>query len=100
MIEAKKRLVSNVVSSALAVIVNSVVAIWQTPYLIRHLGVEVYGMIPLVTSFIAYMNLFTTALSSAVSRYVAIYAGRGETETGNRYLSSAATVLLIICACC
>lgn len=55
-------------------------------------------MIPLVTSFIAYMNLFTTALSSAVSRYVAIYAGRGETETGNRYLSSAATVLLIICA--
>jgi len=98
MIEAKKRFVFNIGSSALAVIVNSAVAIWQTPYLIKHLGVEVYGMIPLVVSFVAYMNLFTTALSSSVSRYVAIYEGRGETETGNRYLSSAAAVLMIFCA--
>jgi len=97
MIEAKRRLVSNVGSSALLVIVNSAVVIWQTPYLIKHLGLEVYGLIPLVISFIAYINLFTTSLSSSVSRYVAICEGRGQTEIGNRYLSTAATALLIFC---
>jgi membrane protein EpsK len=95
--QAKRYLVSNVFTNILAVFVGAAVNIWLTPYLIRKLGLEVYGMIPLVISFIAYLNLFTMSISSSVSRYVAICTGRGETEKGNRYLSSAMVALLVLC---
>ena len=95
--EAKRYLASNVLTNFLAVFVGAAINIWLTPYLIRKLGLEVYGMIPLVISFVAYLNLFTMSISSSVSRYVAICAGRGESEMGSRYLSSAVIALLVFC---
>lgn len=95
--EAKRRLMVNIASNVMFVAVNTGVGIWQTPYLIKHFGVAVYGMIPLVVSFIAYFNLFTSAIANATSRYVAICLDRGEKKLGNIYFNSALTSLVILC---
>ena len=70
--EAKKRLLVNISTNFLAVFASALIGIWQTPYLIRHLGLEVFGMIPLVISFVVYFRLFTISIADAVSRFVAI----------------------------
>lgn len=95
--EAKKRLIANIGTNMLAVFVGAAIGIWQTPYLIRHFGIEVYGMIPLVISFIAYFNLLTASITNAVTRFVAIHLGKGEEEQGNTYFNSALFALIILC---
>ncbi len=95
--EAKKRLIANIGTNMLAVFVGAAIGIWQTPYLIRHFGIEVYGMIPLVISFIAYFNLLTASITNAVTRFVAIHLGKGEEEQGNTYFNSALFALTILC---
>jgi len=95
--EAKKRLLVNVGTNNLVVFVGAVIGIWQTPYLIRHLGENVYGMIPFVTSFIAYLNLVTMSIVNTVSRYVSIHLDRDEIEESNVYFNSALGGLLLLC---
>jgi membrane protein EpsK len=95
--EAKKRLIANIGTNILAVIVGVAIGIWQTPYLIRHFGIEVYGMIPLVISFIAYFNLLTTSITNAVTRFVAVHLSKDEEEQGNIYFNSALFALAILC---
>lgn len=95
--EAKKRLMVNIGTNMLAVLANTGIHIWLTPYLMQHLGLKVYGMIPLVVSFIAYFNLFTMSISNAVSRFVAIHLGKGELEQSNVYFNSALSALVMVC---
>lgn len=94
--EAKKRLLANVGTNVILLIVNVAIGVGLTPYFIKHLGIEVYGMIPLVISFIAYFNLFTMSISSTVSRFVAICIGKGEAEKSNVYFNSALVALLAL----
>ena len=95
--EAKRRIVRNVSTNMLAVFISGIVGIWLIPYLIRHLGVEVYGMIPLVVSFTTYFNLFTMSISNTLRRFIAIHLGRDELEQSNLYFSSALYALVIVC---
>jgi membrane protein EpsK len=77
--------------------VNALVHIWLTPYLIRNLGLKVYGIIPLVVSFIAYFNLFTMSISNAVTRFVSIHLSKEEIEQSNVYFNSALSALFVLC---
>lgn len=95
--EAKRRLLVNIGTNILAVFVNAVIHIWLTPYLIRNFGLKIFGMIPLVVSFVAYFNLFTMSIVNAVTRFVAIHFGRDEFERSNVYFNSALSALLILC---
>lgn len=95
--EAKRRIIRNVSTNMLTVFISSLVAIWLIPYLIRHLGVEVYGMISLVVSFVTYFNLFTMSISNTLRRFIAIHLGRDELEQSNLYFNSALYALVVIC---
>lgn len=95
--EAKKRLISNVGTNLLLVFVNSVIAIWLTPYLIRNLGVEVYGLIPLALSFTTFFAVFSNSIANAVSRFVMIHLGKGEIEQGQTYFNSSLKMLIVLC---
>ncbi|MHB9070735.1 MAG: oligosaccharide flippase family protein [Sedimentisphaerales bacterium] len=95
--EARKRLGLNVATNFILIFVNFAVGVWMTPYLIKHLGVAVYGIVPLTMSFIAYVQIFTGSISSAVSRYVAIFYNKKEFAESNIFFSSAVLALLILC---
>jgi O-antigen/teichoic acid export membrane protein len=95
--EAKRRLLVNVVSNFGVVFANAVITIALTPFMIRHLGLDAYGMVPLVVSFTTYLQVVTGALADAVARYVAIPFGRGDIAESNVYFSSALYALLGLC---
>ena len=64
------------------------VGIWLTPYLIRHLGVSAYGLIPLVTTMTSYLALFTLALTSVSGRFMTIALERKDYDEANRVFNT------------
>ena len=81
----------------MVVVVGAAISVWLTPYFIKTLGIAGYGMIPLVVSFIAYFNLFTSAISNAVSRFVAICLNKEEGKISNIYFNSALIAIFVLC---
>jgi O-antigen/teichoic acid export membrane protein len=96
--EAKKRLLVNIGTNILAIVVSSLVGIWLTPYLIRNLGVELYGMVPLVLSISHYFELSTVSITGTVSRFVALYVDQKDIEKANSYFSTAFFSLILLCS--
>jgi len=76
------------------------VGLWLTPYLIRHLGVGAYGLIPLATTVISYLALFTIALTSVSGRFMTIALERKDYDEANRVFNTSfwgtAGVLLVL----
>jgi membrane protein EpsK len=74
----------NVVASFGTFLLSLVVGIWFTPYVIRHLGVAVYGLIPLANSVTGYLSVIGVAVSGSVGRFVTLDLARGDTDSANR----------------
>lgn len=92
--EAKKRLLVNIGTNILVVAVTALVGLWLTPYLIRNLGLELYGIIPLFLMISHYSELFTLTIRGTVSRFVALSIGRNDFEKASLYFSTAFFSLL------
>src|SRR5947208_2426286 len=91
-------LVANVGNLGLSMVVGIV----YVPFLIRHLGPAVYGLIPLISMVTSYMALITFGLDSAVARSLTIALERKDDENANRIFNVslwgnlALSVLLLI----
>ncbi|MCE5199736.1 MAG: oligosaccharide flippase family protein [Armatimonadota bacterium] len=79
----KGRFSTNLLANILNFGCNIGIGLWFTPYMISHLGVAGYGLIPLATTITSYMGLFTIALNGAVGRYLTIAIERKDTEYAN-----------------
>lgn len=82
--EGKKRLRTNVVATLAYYVFSTLVGVWYTPYLISHLGVEVYGLVPLALQMVSYFQSLANALTQASSRFVTLHLERGELTEANR----------------
>ena len=100
--EKKGRVLSNVLWSGLGVAVNLFAGFILSPYIIRKLGMEGYGLWALAFSITGYFNLLDMGFRSAVVRYTAYYRARGEDERLNVLLNttlayfSSISILLIL----
>jgi O-antigen/teichoic acid export membrane protein len=74
---------TNLVASTAAFFFGALLNLWLTRYLIAHLGVEAYGLVPLITSIVAYIGIVTLALNTAVGRFLTISLERGELAEAN-----------------
>ena len=92
----KQRLIINLFSNFSYVALNSLVIVLITPYLVNKLGVGVYGLIPLVVSFVAYFNIFTMSIASSLNRYVTLHYHKHEYLKCNKYINSALWPLIYI----
>jgi membrane protein EpsK len=95
------RLVGNLATNIASFMVSTLLAMFLTPYLLRHLGVAAYGLIPLATTAVTYLQVLTTATTGAVGRYLTIAVERNDVEEANRVFTSAlyssvATMLLLL----
>jgi O-antigen/teichoic acid export membrane protein len=86
---ARKGFLVNVSSNIAFMVVRTVASLWFTPYLIGHLGIAVYGMVPLVNSVTAYMQILTSSLNSAVTRFLTIDLEQGDKLTANKTFNTA-----------
>ena len=65
------------------------VGVFFTPYLIHHLGVAGYGLVPLATSFMSYLGLLTTAINAPLGRYMTMALTKKEILVANRFFNTA-----------
>jgi len=93
---ARRRFVINVASNLAYTLANVVAYMWFTPFLIAHLGIAVYGLVPLVNSVTSYMMLFTGGLDTAISRFLTIDLNRGDEAAANRTFNTALCGLITI----
>jgi membrane protein EpsK len=85
----KKQFPLNITANIFYFVLNLGIGIWLVPYLIHHLGVASYGLVPLATSITAYMSLLTISLNGAVSRYLTIDLQKKDNKSANQFFNTA-----------
>lgn len=68
--------------------INILVGLWLTPYLIGHLGVAAYGLVPLAITVTSYLALFTTAMNTAVGRFITMALDRQDYAEAQRFFNT------------
>jgi membrane protein EpsK len=74
----------NVLSNVVLLVFGMLVNVWLVRYLIAHLGVAAYGVVPLAASITAYLGLLTLSFNSAAGRYLTIDLEQGRFASANR----------------
>lgn len=93
---ASNRLFINLASNVLNFGLSVLVGIWLTPYLIRHLGVGAYGLIPLAITMSSYLSLFTVALNSTTGRFMTIALERNDHDEANRIFNTSLWSCIVV----
>ena len=89
-IEIKRpSLLVNAFSNYAALGVNIIIGLLLTPFIIKHLGKTGYGIWTLILSFVGYYGLLSFGVNSAITRYIARYAGQSDKEALNKTASTA-----------
>ena len=87
---------SNISSNLAVYVVNLLLAMWMTPYLIGKLGVALFGLIPLANSVTSYLSLLTLSLNGAVGRFLSIDLQKGDLHSANRTFNTSLLGVLAI----
>ena len=85
----KPSLLVNSFSNCGTLITSVSVGLFLTPYIISHVGKSGYGIWILIGSLIGYYGILDLGIKSAVSRYVAKYAGQKNDEALNEMINTA-----------
>ena len=84
----------NAISNWTSLIVQVAVGFFLTPFIIRHLGREGYGVWVLVGSFIGYYGLLNLGVGSAITRYISRYSAQNDSKSLNEIAN---TALVMFC---
>lgn len=85
----KGRTLFNLVCSLAEHGISALLALAVTPLLISSLGIERYGLYPIVLESAAFFGIAFGVVNSTSGRYIAIEEERGNTDLASKYLSSA-----------
>ena len=87
--QARTRFVINVSSNIAYMGATMLVMFWYVPFLIGHLGVAAYGIVPLANSLIMYISIVTEGLDTAVNRFLTIDLNRADADAANATFNTA-----------
>ena len=60
------------------IILNTLVSLFYTPYMLRQMGQSEYGLYSLVSSLIAYLTILDVGMGNAIVRYTAKFRAQGK----------------------
>lgn len=92
MISKTKRLVSTAALGGCGFIINALIALFMTPFMISKFGPEIYGLWMLVASFSGFYGILDLGLSTAVQRYMSRAVGQEDNEEVNNVFSTSLIV--------
>lgn len=72
--------------SYLAIIVNMIISLLYTPWIIDVLGNSDYGLYTLATSVLSFF-IYDFGISSAISRFISLYRAKDDQEAINNFIS-------------
>lgn len=80
---------ANLISNVGFFVLNILVNLWLTSFLIRQIGVAMYGMVPLAVTVTSYLNVITVGLNVAVGRHMTLALENGDDARVSRIFNSA-----------
>lgn len=89
----KNQIIRNIIFNILNFLSNIIITITITPFLIKYLGLDVYGIIPLAIFFTFYISVITQALTSAINRYFTIATQKGNLEESNEIFNTSLCII-------
>jgi len=84
-----RQVVINTLSNYGGKIVTLGVWFFLTPFILSHIGQDLYGMWILVGSLVAYGSLLDFGIANAITKYVAEYQARGNFEQAHSLIATA-----------
>ena len=91
---------NNLISNIIALVANIFVGLYYTPYLVNHLGIIAYGVIPLAMLINQYITIVTNALTSSFSRFYSVALQQNKNEEASRNISTSFFVVLLFVVFC
>ena len=92
--KATTKILINALSSYLALGFNIVVNVLLIPFVIRHLGKEVFGLVALVISIQVMIRLAGSGMSQAMGRYFVLEYAQDDTEGLHAYYANSVAITL------
>lgn len=93
----KKRFLLNLITSVVSFVVNFGVSFFLSPYLVRNLGEEAYGFVPLMNNLINMIQIVTITINSMASRFITVSLHKKDYEQANKYFSSVLIANVVLC---
>lgn len=94
---SRKRVISNNIKyNAVSHGVGFVVGLMLFPFIVSHVGKEIYGAYLLVTTFIGYFGVLDFGVGTAVAKYIAEFAGKDDREGAGKIINSSLFFYIIV----
>jgi O-antigen/teichoic acid export membrane protein len=92
----KKQIVKNITMNGFSFFCNVVIGLLLTPYLVKHIGVAAYGLIPLAMFFTEYIGVITQSLTASINRSLTLALQDNNLLEANKVFNSALFLMLFI----
>ncbi|WP_420236779.1 lipopolysaccharide biosynthesis protein [Telmatobacter bradus] len=96
--EGSRHIGRNVLATILTRVVNMARGVCIVPFLLRHIGLEAYGIWTTVFILVSYVGLTTLGLSNVYIKYTAEFHARREYDRANALLSTGLTLTIPLCS--
>jgi membrane protein EpsK len=93
---ARTRFLGNVLANVAYAVLSTAVMFWYIPFLIKHLGVAAYGLVPLTNSILGYAAIIADGISVTTLRYLSVGLSRNDYDAANIAFSTSLIVAILI----
>lgn len=93
-----KQLARNMIFNSMLFIINLGISFFLTPYIVKEIGREAYGFIPLIGNMIGYTSIITTAIGSMAGRFITMRIYQEDYEEASSYFNSVFIANIILSA--
>lgn len=90
--QTRKNLYANIAN----LVVNIIVGVYYTPYLVNQLGLAAYGIIPLTLIVNQYISVLTGSLTGALSRFYTIYIQKENFTKASEVINTSLIAIFIL----
>ncbi|MHC4397331.1 MAG: oligosaccharide flippase family protein [Planctomycetota bacterium] len=92
----RSSLIVNAFSNWVVLVVNVIIGLLLTPYIISHIDKDGYGIWTLAVSFVGYYGLLQLGIGAAILRYLPFHEGRGNQKAMIGAFSTAVAFYLML----
>lgn len=91
----RKQVPKNLAMNVLSFLINVFVGLWIIPYLVKHIGVAAYGLVPLAMFFSEYVSVIIQSLNAAINRFLLIALQKKDFYQANRIFNTSLVIMLV-----
>ncbi len=88
-----KQVPKNLVVNVLSFLSTIIIGLWLTPYLLKHLGLVAYGLIPLAMFFSQYVSVIINAINMSINRFLLIALQKHQDRDANEIFNTSIGVI-------